>query len=1025
MKKKIGKNKLDNDLDLGLDEGLEDDIDFGELEDLDDDRSANTKLGIAKELTKEAGKGFLTGLAKKTAEKALPDSYNNNYGTALDYADFAKETFDVHKNKINKSIYRLGKEVKKILPFQSRMLDKFLERYETDFDEFKSQTEEQMRDAGIASNLGSIFDKQLEVQKAFEVKRSAETDVDRKQQLSMGKANLDTLTSIDNNLSTQTAFTLQVSKEYFRKSLELQYKSYYIQADMLKTIRDYYKGFSLQFDNIIKNTGLPDFVKLNTSESVKEIARRQLVENAQRRLFTNNEYINKVKNRMSTVISDKVSGITDAIDNATDMLGNINMVGEGNGGGVKLLSSVLAGLGGATLGEKLSAKISPKLKEKIANNKTINTGANYLQMLAASPASFFANMKERVNKKSEEYSDESNPIRFLASKLFSGMGGLLDVTDPGKQEYTVEKSSILNHSKPAIFDNNVHRSITEVIPLYLSKILSEQTNLRSMYRIVNSSKLTKHTDSDSLVYDYEARDLTTKEKFVENIQKSVLGKQDNYKIKDIGSSISNLAISAGVKNKISNEDLGKLKNKKMQKDFENYIYSASKTLGDNKFTFDEVINNSSSNKDLSAILDGNEDLQKYIDVLKRLNMKEVNTITDRMQDVKRVYPIIPIIELFKGASKLALSDYTNEIDKDTATIIAKGFTIYLNNTGTEITLSKIVNTECFSFITDVDIDKITPNLKIFITESTIINNSDDIVRQSSMEALLGIVCTQLREVIVNDPSMFQELYNISPLLQRDGKLTVENLVESKLGKFNDKEYADRTKLRELRSKDYNSVRKDSEERTKTGLISKIENSALVNELGKYGKILTKYKEGISGAKDFKEMVNSSMTLFDDVLKQSKETGSRIYSSANTKLNNLNKLIPTLAEKNLEKAKLAMLKNLDNYIEDINKAIAEETAAKEEVVKKLNFIKQTVSENLNNQSNEQKMDADIEKLVKHKERNIKLLNDYIKIIISARKSIYELSTNDLKTFISSSKSVLLSLKNKAINILPKEVTESIA
>jgi hypothetical protein len=359
MKKKTDKEKIDNDVDLDDLDDLNDDFDFGELEDIDDSRNPS-KAEISKELVKEAGVGFLDSLVKKTATKALPEDYNNYYYDALDYIDFAKETFETNKNKINKTLYNLGKEVKKILPFQFKLLNNFLEKYESDFEQFKAQTEEQIRESSIQSSISSIFDKQLEIQKAFEAKRSSEAEVEKKERISLNKINLDVLTSIDSNISNQTAFTLQISKEYYRKSLELQYKSYFIQADMLKTMRDYYKGFSLQFDNIIKNTGLPDFVKLNHSESVAEITRAQLIQNTYRNLFSNSEYIKKIKQRVSNLISEKVSDLTDTINNVTEAISGINQAKEFGGGGA--VGGIFANLAGSTLGEKILIKYLLKLK---------------------------------------------------------------------------------------------------------------------------------------------------------------------------------------------------------------------------------------------------------------------------------------------------------------------------------------------------------------------------------------------------------------------------------------------------------------------------------------------------------------------------------------------------------------------------------------------------------------------------------------------------------------------------------------
>ena len=182
------------------------------------------------------------------------------------------------------------------------MLEGFLAKYETDFEEFRQQSQDEQRNASVASELSSMFDKQLEVQKGLEAKRSAEEQVDKKQRLAVDKISIDVLSSIDSHVATQSAFTLQISKEYYRKSLELQYKTYFIQADMLKDMRDYYKGFSKQFEDIAHNTAMPDFVKLHKKEAVQQMMRDQLMQSTYKQLFSNSDYVKNVKQDRKSVV---------------------------------------------------------------------------------------------------------------------------------------------------------------------------------------------------------------------------------------------------------------------------------------------------------------------------------------------------------------------------------------------------------------------------------------------------------------------------------------------------------------------------------------------------------------------------------------------------------------------------------------------------------------------------------------------------------------------------------------------------
>ena len=367
-KRKSGKGEMDDDYDFDDLGDLEEGLDLGDMEDITNDREPSV-LSVSKELSKEAGKGFLDGLIKETARKSLPTEYDTYSADVLDYANLGSEMFSSSKSRIEKSMFKLGNEVKKILPFQSKMLNNFLEKYKEENVRSQEASEEAMRDAGIQSNLSSIFDKQLEIQGAIEARKEAKEQVKTKHDLVTTKLQANILSNIDKNTAQQTAFTLQISKEYFRRSLELQFKSYFVQADMLKTMKDYYKGFSVQFDNIVKNTGLPEFVKLTNTERLTEIARDKVTEGVYKRLFTESGYIDTVKKKALSYVNNKVDEKLQGIDAITDQLEMMGSAADGPGGMARLLGSVFSGMGGSVLGEKVANKISPKIKDKIKDNK--------------------------------------------------------------------------------------------------------------------------------------------------------------------------------------------------------------------------------------------------------------------------------------------------------------------------------------------------------------------------------------------------------------------------------------------------------------------------------------------------------------------------------------------------------------------------------------------------------------------------------------------------------------------------------
>jgi len=984
MKKESKKQKLEKGEedfadfeDLG---DLESDIDFGG--DLDTSSRKTSVRDIAADLSKDAGKGFFTTLARKGAEKALPESYTENQYAAIDYADFTKETIDTNKTKIDRSIYKLGKEIKKIIPFQSSILENFLAKYEADFEEFKQQSVDQQREASVASELGSLFDKQLDIQKAFESKRSAEDEVESKQRMATDKLNMDVLTSIDSHVGTQSAFTLQISKEYYRKSLELQYKTYFIQADMLKDMRDYYKGFSKQFEDIALNTSLPDFVKLNTVEAMKHTMREQFTQNAYKQVFSNSEYVANVKKKLAGLISNKVGSITEGADNLTEALSGVNQAGEFGGGGGKVLGSVLSGLGGSTLGGKIAKRIPERYLEKVKNNKTIQTGGNLLSMLANSPRTLFASLRNRTAKGKEDYQDNSGILRTIIGKLYGGADELLSVTDPGIKQFGVSKASILDHSKPALFDNKVHRSISEVIPMYLAKILSENTNLREMYRTVNSKKLGSFKAKEELVYDYESRNLTTHSAFRLATEKSVLKdvNRSGKKITDVASSISHLGVASAEKAG-DKDDADFLKSKAGKKSFSEFMTAASEKLTPEEYNYENLISNYDKNPTLRDMVGKNEVLAKYLAILQKndLSKKHVN-LNEKVLDTRRIYPTLGIIELFKGTSKIVGSKTLNNPSGEVANKIAEGLSRYISISNSVVTMDTIINGQCFKMMTEKDLDLSLTNIKIFIGQCKSINAASDYLMESSFEVLLGVMNESLLNNFEVDPAVFQKLYDYSPILHEDGKLTTRNLVEGKLGREDeDKEFASDSTIKSLSRVRGGSLKQLAQDKAKTTIVEQIENSGFYKELTKFTDIATEFSTNLGKAEGIKEISASVRKMFGDVVKQSQESGKKFYVAAEKEftdgLSKVNSAIENISEKSAPEVKNLMLSTVTKTHAKIELLIKTEEESLRVMESQLTEISKTLEGNIDDPSLLGKSKLSLRASLNAKKIEIKLLKKF--------------------------------------------------
>lgn len=792
-KKKNVTGKVSDEFDFSeLDDIGEGGFDIGEdLEGGPDREPSRSK--VAKELAKEAGQGFFESLIKKTTKDALPAQYDASYTDAMDIYNFAGEVVDRNKQKLNQTVFKLGREVKKVLPFKLTMLDKYLESQQANFEAYKQQSEEEIRNAGVQSELSSIFDKQLDVQKALEARREAKDDVNKKEQLIQSKMSMDILSNIDSSTSRQAAFTLEISKQFYRKSLELQFKTYFVQADMLRTMRDHYKAFSVQFTNIEKNTSLPEFVKLKNTERLQDILRTQATQSVYNQLFEKSKFVEGMKKRLSGFVDQKVDDVTNTVDNFTDMLGNLTGGAEATGSSpIGMIGAIASSMFGGTLGERLSSKISPKIKEKIKGNKAINTGANYLNVLSTSPASLIQNFQEKVGKKSEELDDESTPGRWLGSKTMKGLGALLDVAAPVKTEASVKQLGYLDHNQPAIFDNKIHRSISEVIPLYLARILKESMDSNKMYMQVNGEKVT-NPNSELLSYDFQNRTLSGDSAIKKNIESSIFGNKSTEKR---SRSISG-SILLESKNSIGKSDMSVVDKKLAQRTLASssseklltaYIEEAKKRKGID-LSYETLIGDYERNATLKEIVDKNPELGKLIEVVRSSKATMPSYVNTTMRDLRSVYPIEAVKKLFLEASKIATNATPHVLLDEVATVFARAFSSYTLLTGRDVDSQSVVNRKAFAYLKEDDINKkVQSSLVVFMDDVKRIRNTEDSLLNSNLDALFAFMNYSLQQNINIDPSVYQTLAELYPNMVKKGQLSIENIAEGRLDDSSNKRY---------------------------------------------------------------------------------------------------------------------------------------------------------------------------------------------------------------------------------------------
>lgn len=800
MAKKKGTGNVESDMDfsdmnmddLGMDDLEFDDVDMG-------DRKPSAR-DISKDLAKEAGKGFLDGVIKQGAKKALPDSLTEYSDTGFEYADLAKELGGKSKSKIERSVFGLGKEVKKILPFQVKMLDNFLAKFEAENGKAKQESEDAMREAAIGSSLSNIFDKQLNVQKALAARDEAKGEVDKKERLLTNKMQTDLLSSIDTSTAQSNAFTMQIGKEYYRKSLEVQYKTLYTQLDLLKTTRDYFKGFSVQFDSIAKNTSLPEFVKISTTERYSEMLRNKSAEFMHEKVFGNNKYVNAMKDRIGNLVASKTSDLTDKIDGFTDALGGINSMSDGGSGSAKMIADILAGMGGSSVGGKLINKLPASWIEKVKGNKTLQHAGDGLGALANSPRTLFEHLRQTNAKGIEDTEGGRTPTEKLMNLLRKTVGAGLDVTQGFDLAGSVKGASALSHNQPAIFDIKVHRSITETIPMYLADILKQNTDLARMYHIANSGRLQGFKGVESKLYNFQSRKLSTLSEYKSDIETNVLQAEGKGKrIKSVGSSVLTQAAKSTT-DKSLKKTLDSSVSKKL---LDGYLQEAGKIEGLDT-SFDNLIGKVEDVR-LTSMIEANPALHALIETIKKTTTEDAKkNFGAGMTEAKSVYPFISAQNFFKGVSQVAGSKTINAITPEQGSAFTKTLARYVMNDKshggsgkfTAATTYDIAEGRFFTSMTESERIILGETLEVMVYElKKIISVGGGPLTR--ITGLLGAVLTDAESKTNLGANVYQTLHDLDPRLFGAGKVTAKNMIEGTLDNDKDESYIDQTAIKKL------------------------------------------------------------------------------------------------------------------------------------------------------------------------------------------------------------------------------------
>lgn len=464
---------------------------------------------------------------KKLVLSALPKGYGDASKLLDETTTGLGSLYNTTVSDLNPTINEIKRATKKFLPKVETKLPKGILGKVSGWansaeEKMKYASPEDQREVGIGLQIGNIFAEQAKLENDRSNESKAREVIRDGVELARHNDNISQLDAIRIGVSQIASYKQKIDSGFQRKSLELQYRHYFVAQDMLTQQRKTHDLLNATLTDVVKNTGLPDFVKLTKSESMKQIMRNRFMDSINDSIFSKRDaFVKNLISKLGSSIKEKTGQFKDAVATGLDvgsMVGDMADMTEGSGvSKTDMAGEFVGGMGldyaGEWLGKKLGkgmSKIVPKnIQRKIGKyGNKLEYGVGNISQLATDWSRTTTNIPG---------SDEMGVKGILPNML----GGAIDILkDTIRSTNGVESGLDLDKAgsltEPDVIRKSTNKSINEIIPGFLSRILREIQVLR-----------TGDESIDLINYDYTTNKFADKKTVMSNMVASILGKSSN------------------------------------------------------------------------------------------------------------------------------------------------------------------------------------------------------------------------------------------------------------------------------------------------------------------------------------------------------------------------------------------------------------------------------------------------------------------------------------------------------------------
>jgi len=499
--------------------GSDDDFNFDDF----DDRKVSNQSNTRKLLNSALGAAAEEAINPNTwneqiLSKVLPKDYGEILSTTDEYSSTFTELFEEASTTIKPAAYRLASIVNKLVPGESNRLKKLTssikEKLSPD-QSYGGTDESKVREDSLIAGLSEVFGQQQATSNIVHAEERAENKVKTRIDFKFKQDQSSLLASMDANLSRISQYTTSINAAYQRKSLELQYRSYFVQSDLLNTTKEFYKTFAVQNKDIIKNTGLPDYLKITIAEMSKEQGIRNVITMAQKSLFGEGSSVQRAGQRIKKKAKESARRVREAFESGIAMGEGVETAIESGGDLSDTTGSIAGSLSAVYLAGKLGDKLHNLniLKKVDEYTPEWKLGSRTKQVLFKTNnilknPSGWAKRTMDSGILQEDYGDSviKGGLKSLGRNILESF---VDKSDSN----ALATGNMMDVLKPAVFDNMTRKSIVNIIPTYLSHILREIKVLR-----------TKDESTEFLTYDHKKEELSEASEVQKSIREELIDK---------------------------------------------------------------------------------------------------------------------------------------------------------------------------------------------------------------------------------------------------------------------------------------------------------------------------------------------------------------------------------------------------------------------------------------------------------------------------------------------------------------------